>query len=291
LKGAAGVAAVAPPAKNEAGDTAVIQVTPKYAPQADETTKLVKTLRDDVIPPAINGSNAHAYVGGATAAFIDVGDKITSRMPLFFLVVIGLSFLVLMVVFRSIVIPLKAAIFNLLSIGASYGVIVAVFQWGWLGSLFGVEKKGPIESFLPMMLFAILFGLAMDYEVFLLSRIHEEYLHGKSAHEAVRVGLGLTARVIFAAATIMMAVFFSFVIEDARVIKEFGLGLGVAILVEAVLIRLFLFPSVMELLGDRAWYMPAWLDRILPRVNIEGPTNAAPGIPSHEPALAPNLAD
>jgi RND superfamily putative drug exporter len=291
LKGAAGVAAVAPPAKNEAGDTAVIQVTPKYAPQADETTKLVKTLRDDVIPPAIDGSDAHAYVGGATAAFIDVGDKITSRMPLFFLVVIGLSFLVLMVVFRSIVIPLKAAIFNLLSIGASYGVIVAVFQWGWLGSLFGVEKKGPIESFLPMMLFAILFGLAMDYEVFLLSRIHEEYLHGKSAHEAIRVGLGLTARVIFAAATIMMAVFFSFVIEDARVIKEFGLGLGVAILVEAVLIRLFLFPSVMELLGDRAWYMPAWLDRILPRVNIEGPTNVAPGIPAHEPALAPNAAD
>ena len=289
LKESAGVAAVGPAVQNESGDTAVIQVTPKYAPQDSQTTKLVQSLRNDVIPPAIAGSNTNAYVGGATAAFIDVGDKITSRMPLFFLVVIGLSFIVLMTVFRSIVIPVKAAIFNLLSIGAAYGVLVAVFQWGWFGSVFGVEKEGPIESFLPMMLFAILFGLAMDYEVFLLSRIHEEYLHGESAHESIRVGLGLTARVIFAAATIMMAVFFSFVMENTRVIKEFGLGLGVAILVEALLIRLFLFPAVMELLGDRAWYMPRWLDRILPRLNIEGPTTApAPEVEQgREPALAP----
>jgi len=179
LKADSGIAAVGPAVLNQAGDTAVIQVTPKFAPQAQETSNLVKNLRDNVLPPAVVGSGVTAYVGGATAAFIDIGDKITSRLPLFFMVVIGLSILVLMMVFRSIVIPIKAAIFNLLSIGAAYGVLVAVFQWGWLGGLFGVEKKGPIESFLPMMLFAILFGLAMDYEVFLLSRIHESICTGK----------------------------------------------------------------------------------------------------------------
>jgi RND superfamily putative drug exporter len=238
----------------------------------------------------VSGTQTQAYVGGATAAFIDVGDKIADRMPYFFAIVIGLSFLVLTVVFRSIVIPIKAAAMNLLSIGAAYGIVVAVFQWGWAGDLLGVEKEGPIESFLPMMLFAILFGLAMDYEVFLLSRIHEEYLHTKNARESITVGIGMTARVIFAAALIMMAVFFSFVMEDTRVIKEFGLGLGVAILVEATLIRLLLFPAVMELLGDRAWYIPAWLDRILPRVSIEGPEEDLPELlprPERERELVP----
>jgi len=288
LKGANGVVSVAAPATNPAGDTAVIQVTPAYAPQDKQMPDLVKNLRDNVIPPVVANTGSHVYVGGGTAAFVDIGDKISSRMPLFFVIVIGLSILVLMTVFRSIVIPIKAAIFNLLSIGAAYGVVVAVFQWGWGASLFGVEKKGPIESFLPMMLFAILFGLAMDYEVFLLSRIHEEYLHGKSARDAIQVGLGVTARVIFAAALIMMAVFFSFVREDTRIIKEFGLGLGVAILVELLLIRLFLFPAVMTLLDDKAWYMPRWLDRVLPRLNIEGPTEA-PEAPSHEqPSFAPS---
>ena len=271
MQSADGVAAVSPPITNEAGDTAIIQVTPSTAPQDAKTTDLVNTLRDDVIPtvPVTEGTNV--YVGGATAAFTDVDEKITERMPYFFLIVIGLSFLILMTVFRSVVIPVKAALLNLLSIGAAYGIVVAVFQWGWAGSFFQVEKEGPIESFLPMMLFAILFGLAMDYEVFLLSRIHEEYLHTKDAHKSITMGLGLTSRVIFAAAAIMMAVFFSFVMEDTRVIKEFGLGLGVAILIEATLIRLFLFPAVMELLGDKAWYMPKWLDRILPHISIEGP--------------------
>jgi RND superfamily putative drug exporter len=290
LQGTTGVAAVAPAVLNESGDTAVIQVTPLTAPQDDETTQLVKRLREEVIPPVVSGTQTQAYVGGATAAFIDVGDKIADRMPYFFAIVIGLSFLVLTVVFRSIVIPIKAAAMNLLSIGAAYGIVVAVFQWGWAGDLLGVEKEGPIESFLPMMLFAILFGLAMDYEVFLLSRIHEEYLHTKNARESITVGIGMTARVIFAAALIMMAVFFSFVMEDTRVIKEFGLGLGVAILVEATLIRLLLFPAVMELLGDRAWYIPAWLDRILPRVSIEGPEEDLPELlprPERERELVP----
>lgn len=266
-----GVVSVSAARYNEAGDTAVITLIPTTAPQDSATTDLAKHLRSDVIPPALGDSGMNAYVGGVTAANIDISDKIGERMPLFFLIVIGLSFIVLTVVFRSIIIPIKAAVLNLLSIGGAYGVVVLVFQEGWGKGLFGVEKEGPIESFLPMMLFAILFGLAMDYEVFLLSRIHEEYLHGKTASESIEAGLGLTARVIIAAATIMMAVFFSFVLEDTRVIKEFGLGLGVAILIEATLIRMFLFPAVMEILGDKAWYMPKWLDRILPRLSIEGP--------------------
>jgi RND superfamily putative drug exporter len=267
-----GVVSVSDARYNDAGDTAVITLIPTTAPQDSATTDLAKHLRDDVIPPALGDSGMHAYVGGVTAANIDISDKIGERMPFFFLIVIGLSFLVLTVVFRSIIIPIKAAVLNLLSIGGAYGVVVLVFQEGWGKGIFGVEKEGPIESFLPMMLFAILFGLAMDYEVFLLSRIHEEYLHTKDASKSIETGLGLTARVIIAAASIMMAVFFSFVLEDTRVIKEFGLGLGVAILIEATLIRMFLFPAVMEILGDKAWYMPKWLDRILPRLSIEGPS-------------------
>jgi RND superfamily putative drug exporter len=273
LESTEGVVAVSPPVINEAGDTAVITLIPSTSPQDSATTKLAKHLRNDVIAPTLDGTGLNAYVGGITAANIDISDKIGSRMPLFFLIVIGLSFLVLMVVFRSVVIPVKAGILNLLSIGGAYGVVVAVFQKGWGAGIIGVEKQGPIESFLPMMLFAILFGLAMDYEVFLLSRIHEEYLHTKKASHSIELGLGLTARVIIAAATIMMAVFFSFALEDMRVIKEFGLGLGVAILIEATLIRMFLFPAVMEILGDKAWYMPRWLDRILPRLSIEGPSD------------------
>jgi RND superfamily putative drug exporter len=280
LQNTNGVVVVSPARYNEASDTAVITLTPSTSPQDSATTDLAKYIRSDVIPPAVDGTEMHAYLGGLTAANIDVADKIGDRMPLFFLIVIGLSFVVLTIVFRSIIIPIKAALLNLLSIGGAYGVVVLVFQEGWLKGVFGVEKEGPIESFLPMMLFAILFGLAMDYEVFLLSRIHEEYLHTKDATKSIETGLGLTARVIIAAATIMMAVFFSFVLEDNRIIKEFGLGLGVAILIEATLIRMFLFPSVMQLLGDRAWYIPRWLDRILPRLSIEGPADEVEHVPA-----------
>jgi RND superfamily putative drug exporter len=175
-----------------------------------------------------------------------------------------------------VVVPIKAALMNLLSIGATYGVIVAVFQWGWGMDLFGVAKTGPIESFLPMMLFAILFGLSMDYEVFLLSRIREDYLHTRKAGEAVAHGLSVTARVIAAAAAIMVCVFLSFVLGDDRIIKEFGLGLAVAVFVDATIVRLILVPSTMELLGEWNWWFPRWLDRILPRLNVEGTVAPAP---------------
>jgi RND superfamily putative drug exporter len=265
-----GVVAVSPANLNPAGDTAILAVTPTTAPQDQATSDLVNNLRSDVIRPTLAGTDTVAYVGGGTAAFVDIGDRISSRMPLFFAVVIGLSFLLLMAVFRSVVIPLKAAVMNLLSICAAYGVLVAVFQWGWLGGLIGVGHAGPIESFLPMMLFAILFGLSMDYEVFLLSRIREEYVHGGNSSEAVANGLAVTARVISAAAAIMVTVFASFILGGERVIKEFGLGLGVAIFVDATIVRMILVPATMQLLGSWNWWFPRWLDRALPRLNIEG---------------------
>ncbi len=266
------VAAVTPPRLNAAGDAAIITVFPKSAPQDAATSALTHVLRDRVIPQATRGTAVQVYVGGITAAFEDIGTLISARLPYFFALVIGLSCVLLMVVFRSIAVPLKAAVMNLLSIGAAYGVVVAIFQWGWLGPLLHTGRPGPIESFLPMMLFAILFGLSMDYEVFLLSRIREEYVHGRTNREAVTRGLSQTARVITAAASIMVAVFLSFAFGDSRVIKEFGVGLGTAILVDATIVRIVLVPSVMALLGDANWWMPRWLDRLLPRLQIEGPS-------------------
>jgi RND superfamily putative drug exporter len=278
LRDVPGVAAVSPAITNQTGDTAVISVIPTTSPQDAETPDLVKYLRSAVLPPALNGTGMHVYVGGPTAAFIDVGDKIADRMPIFFAIVIGLSIILLAAVFRSVVIPIKAALMNLLSIGATYGVMVAVFQWGWGKELFGIAQTGPIESFLPMMLFAILFGLSMDYEVFLLSRIREEYLQTGKSGQAVAHGLSVSARVIAAAAAIMVVVFLSFVLGDLRVIKEFGLGLAVAIFVDATVVRLVLVPATMELLGDLNWWFPRWLDRLLPKLNVEGggATAAAP---------------
>ena len=266
-----GVAMVSPiPLFNQTGSAAIINVIPETTPQADETKELIARLRR-LVPEALEGSGAEAFVGGPTAAFIDVGDKITSRMPLFFTAVIGLSFLLLMAVFRSVLIPLKAAIMNLLSIGAAYGVLVAVFQWGWFGAILGVQREGPIESFVPMMLFAMLFGLSMDYEVFLLSRIQEEYLRTGNNSEAVARGLSVTTRVISAAAAIMVAVFLSFAVSDQRVIKEFGIGLATAIFLDATLVRLILVPSIMQLLGDANWWFPRWLDRLVPHIGLHPP--------------------
>jgi RND superfamily putative drug exporter len=276
LRQTSGVAAVAPPQANESGDTAVMMVIPTTAPQDAKTSDLVQHLRDDVIPQAIDGTGARVYVGGPEAAIIDIGDKINARMPLFFAIVIGLSVLLLAAVFRSVVVPIKAALMNLLSIGATYGVLVAVFQRGWGMSLFGIEKTGPVDSFLPMMLFAILFGLSMDYEVFLLSRIREDYLRTGNSGEAVAHGLSVTARVIAAAAAIMVCVFLSFVLGVDRVTKEFGIGLATAVFIDATIVRLILVPSTMELLGDWNWWFPSWLDRLLPRLNIEGGSVAAP---------------
>ncbi len=265
-----GVAQAAPARINQAGDAAVIQVTPTTSSQDAATVALISRLRHQVIPGITAGTDVKVHVGGVTASFDDIANQLQSRLPVFIGAVLALSFLLLMVVFRSLVVPPKAVVMNLLSIGAAYGVLVAVFQWGWGKNLIGVGKVGPIESFLPMMLFAILFGLSMDYEVFLLSRIKEEYdTNGHDNREAVADGLAATARVITAAAAIMVCVFSSFVFGDQRIIKEFGLGLAVAVLIDATVVRMVLVPAAMELLGDANWWFPRWLDW-LPNVHIEG---------------------
>jgi RND superfamily putative drug exporter len=265
-----GIVAVSPPQLNPAGDTAVIVAIPATSPQDGATESLVHRLRDNVIPPIVSGTPANALVGGVTAAGIDAAATFSER--LFWVIggVVLLSFLLLMAVFRSIAVPIKAAIMNLLSIGAAYGVIVAVFQWGWLGPVVGVDKTGPIDPWIPLMLFTILFGLSMDYEVFLLSRIREEWLRTGDNATAVADGLANTARVITAAAAIMFCVFASFVIGDVRVLKVFGLGLAVAVLIDATVVRLVLVPATMELLGKANWWFPRWLDRIVPRLDVEG---------------------
>ena len=209
-------------------------------------------------------------ISGTVAVTTDFGDYLASRLPYFLGAVLILSFLLLMVVFRSILVPLKAVVMNLLSIGAAYGIVVAVFQWGWGGGVLNIEGA-PIEPFVPMMLFAIVFGLSMDYEVFLLSRVREEWDRTRDSRASVADGLAATARVITAAAAIMVVVFGSFLGESDRVVKLFGLGLAMAVLIDATVVRLLLVPATMELLGDRNWWLPRWLDRILPRVHIEAP--------------------
>jgi RND superfamily putative drug exporter len=264
-----GVRFAAPPLTNQAGDAAIVLVVPSTAPQAVETGELIERLRGAVVPAALAGSGLQVNVGGVTAIYNDLGDILSERLPIFMGVVIGLSFLLLLVVFRSVLVPIKAAFMNLLSIGASYGVIVAVFQWGWGNELIGVGGTGPIQSFAPMMLFAILFGLSMDYEVFLISRMREEYLRTGDNAVAVADGLASTARVITAAAAIMITVFASFVFNPDAILKLFGLGLATAILMDATIVRTVLVPATMELLGDRNWWFPDWLDRIVPEVDVE----------------------
>jgi RND superfamily putative drug exporter len=272
-----GVAEASPPIPNEEGTSAIIYLNPDSAPQDEQTTELVHRLRDDVIPQATEGTDLDVKVGGITPIFTDFTDQVQARLPLFFAVVIGLSFLLLMVVFRSVLVPLKAAVMNLLSIGAAYGVIVAIFQWGWFGDQIGIGREGPIESWVPIMLFAILFGLSMDYEVFLLSRIREEYNKTGNNEEAVANGLAGTARVITAAAAIMITVFLVFALSgDIRALKLFAIGLAVAILVDATIVRLILVPSTMELLGSANWWLPKWLDRLLPDVHIEAVDDEPP---------------
>jgi RND superfamily putative drug exporter len=261
-----GVEQVAPPVVNEAGDTAVLTVVPTTSPDAKATEDLVHRLRDDVLTDPTSGASVH--VGGATATNIDLADKLAERMPWFMGFVVGLSFLLLLVEFRSIFVPIKAAIMNLLSVGAAYGAVVAVFQWGWFSDLFGAQP-GPIESFAPMMLFAVLFGLSMDYEVFLLSRVREEYLRTGQAGPAVADGIAATARVITAAASVMVVVFASFLLNDDRVVNLFGFGLAVAIAIDATIVRLVLVPALMAVAGRVAWYMPRWMDRALPKIGIE----------------------
>ncbi len=255
------------PAQSEA---VLIQVIPTSSPQDEETEQTVQRLRDDVIPTALAGTTATAYVTGAVPANIDFTDYLSGRILVFFGAVLGVSFLLLAMVFRSILVPLKAVFMNVASIAAAYGVAVAIFQWGWLSGVFGVEPA-PIEPFVPMMLFAIVFGLSMDYEVFLLSRVREEFDRTGDAANSVADGLAATARVISAAAAIMVVVFGAFLLEDDRIVKLFGVGLAVAVLLDATLVRMLLVPATMELLGDKNWWIPKWLDRVLPKLNVEGP--------------------
>jgi RND superfamily putative drug exporter len=260
---------VRPATLNTAGDTAVIQVLPRSAPQDAATQQLVGRLRSHVLPTT-NVTGAHAYVGGSTASFIDVSRRLSSRLILFIGTVVALSFLLLMCVFRSVLVPLKAAVMNVLSIGAAYGIIVAIFQKGWGASLIGVHAKIPIVSFVPMFMFAVLFGLSMDYEVFLLSRIREEYLTTHDNTESIVAGIATTARVITSAALIMMSVFLAFVLGDNPTIKMFGIGLASAVFVDATIVRVVLVPATMRLIGDVNWWLPRWLDRALPNLDIEG---------------------
>jgi putative drug exporter of the RND superfamily len=277
-----GVAAVAPPVVNPAGDTAVVTVVPSTAPQDAATRDLLERLRAEVVPGALDGSAARAFVGGPTAVFDDIAAQVGDRLALFLLAIVAIVALLVAMAFRSVVVALKAALTSLLSALAAFGVLVAVFQEGWFGGLLGVDSTGPIESFLPAVMFAILIGLSTDYEVFIMSRIREEHAAGRPARESITHGIAAIGRVVVAAALIMASVFLSFMLEDDRVIKEFGLGLGAAILIDALVVRMVLVPAVMALLGERAWYMPAWLDRILTRLTIEpparpGPTPAAGG--------------
>ncbi|MBV9041055.1 MAG: MMPL family transporter [Acidimicrobiia bacterium] len=250
---------------------AEVQVYPRSAPQDAATTDLINHIRRDVVPSVDPGRATTIYVGGSTAIFTDFARVLTSKLPLFIGVVVLLSFVLLAVVFRSVAVPLTAAAMNLVSAGAAFGILTAVFQWGWAGSLLGVNRKGPIDAFLPVMLFAILFGLSMDYEVFLISRIHEEWLHTGDNRRAVTNGLDATGRTITAAAAIMVLVFGAFLLGGERVIKEFGLGLAGAIAVDAVVVRSAVVPSVMLALGNRNWWFPEWLDRVLPRLAVEPP--------------------
>jgi RND superfamily putative drug exporter len=266
-----GVALASPANPNDpANPTAVMwRVIPTTSPQDQATDSLVHRLRDDTLPAAVAGTDLQPIVTGQVAVQVDFSSYLANRMPLFFGIVLGLSFLLLMIVFRSLLVPLKAVIMNLLSIGAAYGVLVMVFQWGWLSGPLGLEGA-PIEPFMPMMLFAIVFGLSMDYEVFLLSRIREEWTRTGDSHTSVADGLAATARVITAAAAIMVFVFGSFMLETARPIKLMGLGLAVAVLLDATVVRMMLVPATMELLGDKNWWLPRWLDRLLPHLDVEG---------------------
>ncbi|RKT20214.1 RND superfamily putative drug exporter [Streptomyces sp. 1114.5] len=245
-------------------------VIPAGAPQDRATTDLVNRLADHVLPDAVSGSGAKTYVTGNTAAQVDFLDIVSSRLVPIIAVVVGLAFLIILAVFRGLLVAVKAAVLNLLSIAASYGVVVAVFQWGWGGPALGVAGKVPIESYVPMMMFAIVFGLSMDYEIFLLSRVHEAWLRTGRSQDAVAHALEITARVITCAALIMVSVFAAFIVSDNIVIKIMGLGLAVSVLVDATIVRLLLVPAVMTLLGSAAWWTPRFLDRILPHIDAEG---------------------
>ena len=267
---ASGVKKVSEPLVNKGGTAAVLDVTPTTAPSDRATADLVERLRDDTIPKATDGKDMTADVGGTTAGYVDLAAEISSRLVITIGVVVGLSFLLLMLAFRSLVIPLTAGLMNLVSIGAAFGVVTAVFEKGWGASLVGLDGEVPIVSFVPLMMFAILFGLSMDYEVFLMTHIREAWLKTGDNRQAVITGIGTTGRVITSAALIMVSVFFAFIINGDPTVKQFGVGMGVAVAVDATLVRCLLVPAVMVLLGRANWWFPRWLDRIVPNFSIEG---------------------
>ncbi len=275
LKTTPGVVSVAAPRLNASRDAAAIVAFPATSPQSAQTSSLVARLRDSVIPPIEQRTGARVYVGGATASQVDFSHILASKLTLFIAVVVSLAALLLLVVFRSLVIPVQAAVMNLLSIGASLGVVQLVFQRGWLSGLFGVQA-GPIDAFIPVLAFAIVFGLSMDYEVFLVSRVHEEWRARGDASAAVREGLARTGRVITAAAAVMVAVFGAFAISGNRVLEMFGFAMATAVFLDAIVIRMLLLPAVLELLGRTTWALPAWLERLLPRVAIEAESSPRP---------------
>jgi len=270
VAGADGVATVTPVAVDGAGTVVTFNAIPTTAPSDQATAQLVDRLRDTTIPQAQRGSGLDASVGGSTAAFVDLGEQISAALPETIAVIVGLSFLLLCAAFRSLAIPLKAAVMNLLSIGAAYGVVVMVFQYGWLAGAVGLDGPVPIVSYLPLLMFAGLFGLSMDYEVFLVSHVQEHWRETGEARGAIVAGVAESARVITAAALIMVAVFASFVLNGDPSIKQFGVGLSVAVIVDATLVRCLLVPAAMALIGRAAWWLPGWLDRLLPRINVEG---------------------
>ncbi len=275
-----GVEFVPDPVINDAGDAAIVTVIPANSPQDEEVTDLVHRLRDDVVPEELGGTGITAKVGGVTAALEDQSSYITDRMPLFIAGVVGLSFLLLLVAFHSPFISLKAGVMNLLSVGAAYGVMTLFSHGGTLGGLIGLDSEVPIAPFMPVMMFAILFGLSMDYEVFLISRIREEYLKDGNTRRAVADGLAKTARVITAAAAIMVVVFLAFIAAPDTFLKLFGIGLATAIFLDATVVRLVLVPAVMQLLGPYNWWIPDWLERVLPRLDVE---RVAPGTAPSRP--------
>ena len=279
VKSTSGVASVGPAQINSAATTASFTVIPTTRPQATQTEQLVSQLRDVVLPK----SHVTSYVTGTTAGTVDFSERITSRIPWLILTVVAIAFILLTVAFRSVVIAVKAAVFNLLSIGAAYGVIVAIFQWGWGSSLIGLHTTLPIPAYVPMLVFAIVFGLSMDYEVFLLSRVHEAWVETGDAHRSVAIGIGSTARVITTAAAIMVVVFASFVLNVDPTVKMLSIGMAFAVLIDASLVRMMLVPSVMSLLGKHAWWMPRWLEPIVPHLQLEGSAEPAPA-PGPEPA-------
>ncbi|HEX3833862.1 MAG TPA: MMPL family transporter [Solirubrobacteraceae bacterium] len=270
VSAASGVAAITPIQIDKAGTTAFFNAISKQGPAESATTRLVGRLRSTVIPSAEKGTNMKADVGGSTAAYDDLASKISGKLPLQIIVVIALSFLLLVLAFRTVVIPPQAALMNILSIGASYGVLTAVFQYGWLSNLIGLSGPVPIVSYVPLFMFAILFGLSMDYEVFLVSQIEEHVHAGEDNKESVVSGLVTSARVITAAAAIMVFVFGSFVLNGDPTIKQFGIGLAIAVILDATIVRCLLVPALMLLMGNINWYMPRWLDRVVPHVSIEG---------------------